>query len=129
MADVRGEPYRTKTPKFRVPLTGVDSRGRAVSISRPPGKTRPLASGATIKARDSYFSVPNVRLPLGGRLTWSFGTPTLHNVTLANGPRGFSSPNLNDGRKFGFKFKVPGTYRLMCTLHPVAMTQTVTVAR
>jgi plastocyanin len=126
-AEQRGEPYRTKTPKFAVPLTGVDSRGRAVTISRPPGKTRVLKSGATIKARDSYFSIPNAQVKKGAKLTWQFGTPTLHNVTLANGPRGFASDNLNDGRKFNMKFKVPGTYKLMCTLHPVGMTQTVTV--
>ncbi len=126
-AELRGEPFRTKTPKFTVPLTGVNSKGEAVSISRPPGKTKTLKSGATIKARDSFFSIPNVALKKGSKLNWSFGTPSLHNVTLANGPRGFSSPNLSDGRKFGVKFKVPGTYRLMCTLHPIGMTQTVTV--
>ena len=126
-AELRGEPYRTKTPRFTVPLTGVDSRGRAVSISRPPGRTRTVKSGATIQAKDSYFSIPNVELRRGSKLSWKFGTPTLHNVTLANGPRGFASDNLNDGRKFGVKFKVPGTYRLMCTIHPVGMTQTVTV--
>jgi plastocyanin len=126
-ADLRGEEYRTKTPRFTVPLSGTDSKGRAVAISRPPGKTRSLASGASIKVRDSFFSIPNVALRKGSRLRWSFGTPTLHNVTLANGPRGFSSDNLSDGRRFDVKFKVPGTYRLMCTLHPIGMTGTVTV--
>jgi plastocyanin len=126
-AQLRGEKFRTKTPSFKVPLTGVNSKGRAVTISRPPGKTRTLKSGATIKALDSYFSIPNVQLRKGSKLNWTFGSPTLHNVTLANGPRGFSSGNLNDGRKFGVKFKVPGTYQLMCTLHPVGMTGTVTV--
>jgi plastocyanin len=126
-AEVRGEQYRSKTPKFTVPLTGVDSKGRAVSISRPPGKTRRVKSGATIRAKDSFFSIPNVEVKKGSKLSWRFGTPSLHNVTLANGPRGFASDNLNDGRKFDVKFKVPGTYRLMCTLHPVGMTQTVTV--
>jgi plastocyanin len=126
-AEVRGEQFRTKTPTFVVPLTGVNSKGRAVSISRPPGKTRRVKSGATIQAKDSFFSIPNVEVKKGSKLSWRFGTPSLHNVTLANGPRGFASDNLNDGRKFGVKFKVPGTYRLMCTLHPVGMTQTVTV--
>ena len=126
-AELRGEQFRTKTPKFTVPLTGVNSKGKAVSISRPPGKTRTVKSGATVKAKDSFFSIPNVALRKGGKLNWQFASPTLHNVTLANGPRGFSSGNLNDGRKFNMKFKVPGTYRLMCTLHPVGMTQTVTV--
>jgi plastocyanin len=126
-AQVRGDKFRTKAPKFVVPLTGVDSKGRAVSISRPDGKTRTVKSGATVKALDSYFTIPNVALAKGATLNWSFGPSTLHNITLANGPRGFSSGNLNDGRRFGVRFKVPGTYRLMCTLHPVGMTQTVTV--
>jgi plastocyanin len=126
-AQLRGEKFRTKTPKFVVPLTGVDAKGRAISISRPPGKTRVVKSGTTIKAKDSYFTIPNVAIRKGQKLGWNFATPSLHNVTLANGPRGFSSGNLNDGRKFNMKFKVPGTYRLMCTLHPVGMTQTVTV--
>ena len=126
-AQLRGEKFRTKTPRFTVPLTGVNSKGQAVSISRPPGKTRSLKSGATIAARDSYFSIPNAEVRRGARLNWNFASPTLHNVTLANGPRGFSSGNLNDGRKFKMSFKTPGTYRLMCTLHPVGMTGTVTV--
>ena len=126
-AELAGTPFRSKTPKFVVPLTGTDSKGRAISISRPPGKTRDLASGATIKVGDFSFSTRNARVKKGAKLNWKFSPPTLHNVTLANGPRGFSSINLNDGRVYGYKFKVPGTYRVFCGLHPVSMTQTVTV--
>ena len=126
-ADLRGEKYRTETPKFTVPLTGFDSRGRLTEIKRPPGKTRRVRSGTTVRVEDTYFSIPNASVARGARLRWRFGPDTLHNVTLANGPRGFSSPNLNDGRKFDVKFKAPGTYRLFCTLHPVSMTQTVQV--
>jgi hypothetical protein len=126
-ADLAGTPYRTRTPAFTVPLTGVGPNGRAVSISRPPGATTALADGSTLGVRNYSLGRPNVRVAKGSRLNWRFNSATLHNVTLANGPRGFSSPNLNDGRKFGFKFKVPGTYRMFCGLHPVSMTQTVTV--
>ncbi len=126
-AELAGTPFRTKTPKFTVPLTGTDSRGRAISISRPAGRTRDLRSGSTIRVGDFTFSTPNARVKKGAKLNWKFGPPTLHNVTLANGPRGFSSLNLNDGRVYGYKFKVPGTYRVFCGLHPVSMTQTVTV--
>ena len=126
-AELSGTPFRTKTPKFVVPLTGTDEKGRAISISRPPGKTRDLKSGSTIKVGDFDFSTANARVKKGAKLNWKFGPPTLHNVTLANGPRGFSSLNLNDNRVYGYKFKVPGTYRVFCGLHPVSMTQTVTV--
>jgi plastocyanin len=126
-AELAGTPFRTKTPKFTVPLTGTDSQGRAISISRPPGKTRDLSSGSTIRVGDFEFSTANVRMKKGSKLNWKFTPSTLHNITLANGPRGFSSLNLNDGRTYGYKFKVPGTYRVFCGLHPVSMTQTVTV--
>ena len=50
-------------------------------------------------------------------------------MTLANGPRGFSSVNLDGGRKYNFHFKTPGTYRIFCALHPIEMTETVTVRK
>jgi hypothetical protein len=63
----------------------------------------------------------------GGTVTWRFDGPTLHNITLANGPRGFSSKNLSDGRIYRKKLTVPGTYQLFCGLHPVDMTATIKV--
>jgi plastocyanin len=47
-------------------------------------------------------------------------------VTVANGPRGFGSPNRRKGR-FSYRFKKRGKYQIFCALHPVAMTETVTV--
>jgi plastocyanin len=63
----------------------------------------------------------------GATLRWRFGGQLLHNVTVANGPRGFASLHLDGGREYSHRFTVPGTYRLFCALHPVAMTETVTV--
>jgi plastocyanin len=126
-AVLRHIPYRKRTPKFIVPLTGLDSNGRAHTIKRPPGKTVKVKSGSTISVKDFFFGKPNVAVTRGSTINWSFGPSTLHNVTLANGPRGFSSPNLSAGRGFQFRFKKPGTYRIFCALHPVEMTETVTV--
>jgi plastocyanin len=120
---------RLVAPRFTVPLTGIDAHGRAVRISRPPGKTVAVASGSTIRIGDNYFKTPNVRVPAGAELTWRFDTAQLHNVTLADGPEGFGSPNLSAGRAYTQRFAVPGTYRLFCALHPVEMTETVTVSR
>ena len=47
-------------------------------------------------------------------------------MTLANGPIGFSSPNHQNGR-WSYTFKRKGRYELFCALHPVAMSQIVTV--
>ena len=60
-------------------------------------------------------------------LNWRFGGDELHNVTVASGPRGFSSAHLDPGRSYRKKLTTPGTYKLFCGLHPVAMTQTVKV--
>jgi copper binding plastocyanin/azurin family protein len=117
---------RRLPPPFRVPIVG--RRGnRAVNIKAPPGKRVRLGRRGTIGVGDLYFRRPNVTLPAGGTLTWRFDGDTLHNITLANGPRGFSSPNLSKGRTYRKKLTVPGTYQLFCGLHPVDMTATVKV--
>jgi plastocyanin len=82
-----------------------------------------------VDVADFAFRPANVALRRGGTLRWRFFDSELHNVTLANGPRGFSSDNLDGGREFAQRFTTPGTYRLFCTLHPVAMTATVKVTR
>ena len=128
-AAIRGTPFRTLTPRFTVPLTGIGSDGKAHTISRPPGRTVKLGKQSSIKVGDNYFATPNASLGTGSTLTWRFASGGLHNVTLANGPQGFASYNLSDSRTFKFRFKRPGTYRIFCGLHPVEVTETVTVRR
>jgi plastocyanin len=100
---------------------------RAMGIDAPPGRVQQVRSGATIGVRQFAFSRPNVELRQGGKLAWKFSDAELHDVTLASGPRGFSSPHLNDGRTYKRTFGTKGTYRVFCSLHPVRMTQTVRV--
>jgi plastocyanin len=119
---------RKDPPPFTVPIVGLRG-GKAVNIAAPPGRRARLGKRATISVGDLFFKRPNVAAPAGSTLTWRFGGEMLHNVTLANGPRGFSSPNLNDGRSFRKRLRVPGTYQLFCGLHPVDMTATVKVTR
>ena len=119
---------RTKPPPFRVPIVGRRG-GKAVNIDAPPGRRVSLGGSGTIEVGDLFFRRPNVSLRAGGTLTWRFRGPTVHNITLANGPRGFSSPNLSQGRSYRKKLSVPGTYQLFCGIHPVDMTATVKVRR
>lgn len=123
------EPGRARAPLFRVPLIGLDRRGRARRIARPPGRRVRVGRRARIKVGDRFFSKRNVLLPRGGILRWRFASRELHNVTVANGPRGFSSLNLDGGRTFRKRLRKPGLYRIFCALHPVDMTQTVRVSR
>jgi plastocyanin len=119
---------RTETPVVKVPLTGLDAQGTAITISRPPGRTLKLRRGpARVTTNGLSFSRPNLSVPRGAKVTWTFAGDRLHNITLASGPRGFSSPNLTGGAEFTKRLNVPGTYRLFCALHPVDMTQRVIV--
>jgi hypothetical protein len=136
---------RRNPPEFTVPITGRRGNGGiARSISRPPGRTVFLRNRSTIAMDDFFFSRPNAVVNQGSRLNWRVGRDrncegglgtgnrpgcTLHNVTVASGPRGFSSDNLNNGRVYSQRLTKPGKYRIFCALHPVDMTETVTVRR
>jgi plastocyanin len=116
--DAASVPGRRYPPRFRIPLA-----------RKPAGRVRKLRSGATIHVRDFRFDKERIRVRRGALLRWKFDGFNLHDVTVATGPRGFSSPNLDGGRVFRQKLKVPGTYRLFCTLHSTEMVQEIRVTR
>ncbi|MDQ3934763.1 MAG: hypothetical protein M3340_09060 [Actinomycetota bacterium] len=96
-------------------------------LDKPTGAFAPFAGGP-ITIADDYFRPPKLEAKVGDTLTWEFKGSKPHTVTVANGPRGFSS--LYSGQAIGshkFKFEVPGTYRLTCLVHPTTMGQTVRV--
>ena len=121
--DVR--PGRERTPLVRVPINMV-KRGRAVPVSRPPGPVT-WAGRGPLDIRGLAVDPSNTVVRQGSTVSWRFWGSTLHTVTVASGPQGFSSPNLSDGRTFSHRFTKPGTYRLYCSLHPVDMPSTVRV--
>ena len=127
--EVTGPAGRTQPPKVVVPLTGLDRRGRARTIKAPPGRLRRLKGDASVAVRRMAFSQRNLSVPRGATVRWSFRDDTLHDVTLASGPRGFSSPHHHRGARYEKTLDVPGTYRLFCSLHPVAMTERIVVRR
>ena len=122
------KPGRTRTPRFRVPIVGV-RHGIARSISKPPGRRVRLGRGGAITVGDLFFRHRNISVRRGTTLRWLFQGREIHNVTVANGPRGFASTNLTDGHSYSKKLRTPGTYRLFCALHPVSMTGTIKVRR
>ncbi len=121
------QPGRTGIVPFRIPLTGIGSDGNATTISKPPGPNLRLRSGAKIGVDDRFFEKPNVVVKRGARLNWIFKGSELHNLTLANGPVGIGSPNLDADRRYSRSFGRNGTYNMFCALHPVQMHQRVIV--
>jgi plastocyanin len=61
-------------------------------------------------------------------VTWRFSGQKPHSVTVANGPRGFSSVYWGRARgSYTYTPKVKGTYRLTCLVHPTSMAETLVV--
>ena len=114
---------------FTIPLTGIDSSGDATTIKGPPGRFKRLKSGATVNVGDRFFSRPNVVLRSGAKLNYDFNGAELHNLTLANGPVGIGTPNLNGARVHTQRFGRPGVYRFFCALHPTQMQERVIVKK
>ena len=86
--------------------------GRVAGVQRAASATSSSARG-------------RVTAKVGQRLTWRFTGVEPHSVTVANGPRGFSSNYLGNVRgSYSFTPTVPGTYRLTCLIHPTTMAQT-----
>ena len=120
-------------------------RGHEAGEVRPQGalRLRPRGAAALQAVRalarrsarvlpvgDQYFRSPRVTAKVGERITWRFAGVEPHSVTVANGPRGFSSNYLGQvAGEYSFAPTVPGTYRLTCLIHPTTMGQTLKVAR
>jgi hypothetical protein len=93
-------------------------------VKRPSGPLRRDIRSTWVG--DYAFGAQRISLRRGMRFTWRFNGSVEHDVTLASGPVGFSSPSMRRG-SFSFRFTRPGTYRLFCSLHPARMTQMVIV--
>jgi hypothetical protein len=114
-----GKPKRyDKTPNYGL---------KVPQLSKPAGPFQDF-TGSPLSVDDQFFAPDRVNASVGQRLTWRFDGSEPHSVSVANGPRGFSSRYL--GRTSGtysFTPTVPGTYRLTCLIHPTTMGQTLVV--
>lgn len=84
----------------------------------------PAARGATVAPAavtiDNFtFGPASVTVPAGTTITWTNRDDIPHTVTAADTPRRFRSPPLDTGDHFAVTFTQPGTYRYICSLHPM----------
>ena len=85
-------------------------------------------TGGPVQVDDHFFRPGKLRARLGDAITWSFTGDAPHSVTVANGPRGFSSRYSGQTRgTYSFTPPVRGRYRLTCLIHPTSMGQTLDV--
>lgn len=76
---------------------------------------------------DYRFGHERVRVRRGTAFTWKFVGRAQHDVTLVNGPVGFSSPAKARGERYTHRFTRRGRYDLFCSLHPAQMVQRIDV--
>jgi plastocyanin len=96
-------------------------------LVKPRGAMSAFA-GDPLEIGDDFFRPQKVRAKVGETVTWSFGGTRPHSVTVANGPRGFSSVywGKTEG-SYSVTPRVKGTYKLVCLVHPTSMSQTLEV--
>jgi plastocyanin len=120
---------RKEPPRVDLTLATLGRDGTARPIDRPRGRVVRRSGDARVRVNRFAFSVPNLSIPRGGRITWRFGGEERHDATLASGPAGFASPSAYRGERWSRRFDEPGEYRIYCSLHPVYMSQYVRVRR
>ena len=100
---------------------------RVPQLAEPRGELRAF-DGGPLSVGDQFFRPGRVRARVGQEITWRFGSYEPHTVTVANGPRGFSSVYFGQtSGEYKFTPTVKGTYRLTCLVHPTTMAQDLVV--
>ena len=75
------------------------------AADRPPaGRIVRRSGDARVRVNHFAFSVPNLSIPRGSRITWRFGGEERHDATLASGPAGFASPSSYRGERWSRRF-------------------------
>ena len=96
-------------------------------LTKPKGPVR-VFDGGPLTVGDQFFRPARVRAKVGEEVTWRFNSYEPHTVTVANGPRGFSSVYFGQtSGDYSFTPTVKGTYRMTCLVHPTTMGQDLVV--
>jgi plastocyanin len=93
------------------------------------------ATKKTVNVGDNYFTPKTLAVSRGTTVTWKWPgfdeAGDVHDIKLKSGPKGvkkFQSEAASTDYAFKRKLTVPGTYKIMCSLHE-EMTMTVKVRK
>jgi plastocyanin len=89
----------------------------------PPAAADPDAGpSATKRVRvgDFFFRKRSVTIQSGDRVRWVWVGRQPHDVTVTRGPRKFNSRTKRNG-SYRKRLRARGTYRYICTVHPLDM--------
>jgi plastocyanin len=121
-----GAPGREAPPLEQPELAELGPDGIARPVADLTGPIAVRDGDAEVRVRNARFSPRRLSVPSGASVRWRFSDPVEHDVTLASGPRGFASYYTRRGT-YRKRLRVPGQYRIFCSLHPVTMSQTIEV--
>ena len=117
-------------------LALVAAVGCALLVSATSGAADPAKKTVHVTVADDYYSPTTVKIKKGSKVSydWSDANLDSHNVKLTKGPKkvdkkDFKSATGTIGIHFAPKFKVPGKYHFICTLHRSVMQMDVTVKK
>jgi plastocyanin len=104
----------------RTVLTAL-AAGAALACAAPAdaGPTKKRSVGVA----DNYYLPAKLTVHKGTTITWKWPDDVaidVHDVKLKSGPKGvkkFASEPATSGYRYKRKLTVPGTYRIVCTLH------------
>ncbi len=89
----------------------------ACAIALPPGAGADSPpSDPVIGIEHFAFGEKTLTVPAGTTVTWVNHDDEPHTVTSAE--KLFTSPGLDAGESFSYRFTTPGTYVYFCALHP-----------
>lgn len=88
----------------------------------------------TVEIADNYYSPTKLTVNKGSTITWKWPDTTgdTHDVLLDKGPKGvkkFQSESAGSFYSYKQKLKVPGEYKIICTLHEQEMKMTIRVRK
>ena len=112
-----------RSRRFLAPLFGLSLLGW--QLAGPAFDAAARAQAAPNQALvDFAFDPVDVTVPAGTEVVWVNNGPTIHNVAADD--LSWSSPILQQGETYSIVFNAPGTYPVLCSIHP-EMRGTVTV--
>jgi plastocyanin len=104
------------TPCHRLLATAALSvmAGGYAAATTPAGP----AAQTTITLRNYSFDPGVLKIAAGATVTWINSDGDVHTIKSEEGPEAFQSPALDSGGRYSFRFRHPGTYKYICSVHP-----------